>query len=62
MPTTYIKKMAKKHNISVEKSDEIWAKANKVVKDEGKEGNYALVTTIYKKMLGECKFSEFIKQ
>lgn len=61
MPTAYITKMAKKHNISIEKSDEIWKKATKVVHDEGKD-DYALITTIYKKMLGECTFSEFIKK
>jgi hypothetical protein len=60
MPTAYVQKMAKKHKISFEKSEELWAKATKVVKEEGKEGDYTLLTTIYKKMLGECTFSEFI--
>jgi spore coat polysaccharide biosynthesis protein SpsF (cytidylyltransferase family) len=60
MPTAYIKKMAKKHRISVEKSDRLWQKATAIVKKQGKS-DYALITSIYQKMLGEGSFSEYLE-
>ena len=60
MPTAYIKKMAKKHNMSVEKSDRLWQKATAIVKAQGKD-DYALITSIYKKMLGEGTLGEYLE-
>jgi|688.fasta_scaffold00131_21 hypothetical protein len=60
MPTAYVKKMAKKHNISVEKSEEHWANAKKAAKNKGGEENWGLVTAIYKQMIGESTFSSFV--
>lgn len=58
MPTAYIKKMAKKHHISVDKSEEYWEKAKKLAQKEHPD-DFAIITTIYKKMLGERTFKEY---
>lgn len=61
MPTAYVKKMAEKHNISVQKSEEYWDRAKKAAKNKGGEENWGLVTAIYKQMLGESSFSSFVE-
>jgi hypothetical protein len=48
MPTGFVKKMAKKHGMSIKKSEQLWNRAKAQA-----DGNWALVTNIYKKMLGE---------
>lgn len=53
MPTPYIQKQAKKHHVSLNTSEEKWAKAKRIAAKEGKGGNYAYVTGIYKSMMGE---------
>ena len=61
MPTPYIKKMAKKHKISVGKSEKYWDRAKESAKKQGKEDNYALITTIYQKMIKESTLLEFLE-
>lgn len=61
MPISYVKKTAKKHHISTAKAEHKWNKAKAIAKSQGKEDNYALITGIYKKMIGEnLSFQEFL--
>lgn len=61
MPTSYIKKTAKKHHISTSKAEVKWNKAKAIAKKQGQADNYALITGIYKKMIGEnLGFVEFL--
>lgn len=53
MPTAYIKKTAKKHHTTTKKAEQKWNKAKSIAKKQGQEDNYALITGIYKKMIGE---------
>ena len=53
MPTAFVKKMSKKHKISVDKSEKLWDRAKAVAAKQDQPENFALITTIYKKMLGE---------
>lgn len=53
MPTPYIKKTAKKHHITTGKAEKKWNKAKAIAKSQGQADNYALITGIYKKMIGE---------
>jgi hypothetical protein len=55
MPTGFVKKMAKKHGLSVEKSESLWNRAK-----EQAGGNWAIITSIYKKMLGES-FKKYLE-
>lgn len=61
MPTSYIKKTAKKHHISTKKAESKWSKAKSIAKKQGQADNFALITGIYKKMIGESlSFTEFL--
>lgn len=61
MPTSYIKKTAKKHRMSTGKAEKKWNKAKSIAKKQGQADNYALITGIYKKMIGESlSFTEFL--
>jgi hypothetical protein len=61
MPLPYVKKTAKKHHVSVAKAEDKWKKAKAVAAKQGKSDNYALITGIYKKMIGEnLSFTEFL--
>lgn len=61
MPLSYVKKTAKKHHISTSKAEDKWKKAKSIAKKQGKGDNYALITGIYKKMIGEnLSFTEFL--
>lgn len=60
MPTAFVKKMSKKHKISVDKSEKLWDKAKAAAAKQDQENNFALITTIYKKMLGES-FVSYLK-
>lgn len=53
MPTSYVNKLAKKHGVSTGKSEAEWAKAKKQAAKEGKGENFAYITAIYKKIMGE---------
>lgn len=59
MPTPYIKKVAKKHHASVQSTEEKWAKAKRIASQEGKAGNYAYVTGVFKKMSNESSLPTF---
>jgi hypothetical protein len=61
MPTPYIKKMAKKHHVSVGKSEKYWDRAKASAEKQGKGDNYALITAIYKKMIKESTLLEFLE-
>jgi len=53
--------MAKKHKISVGKSEKYWDRAKAVASSEGKGDNYALITTIYQKMIKESTLLDFLE-
>lgn len=53
MPTSYVKKIAKKHHTSVGKSENVWEAAKRQASKQGKGENFAYVTSIYKTMMGE---------
>lgn len=53
MPVPFIKKMAKKHKMSVDRSEKLWDKAKDIAKKNGEGENFALITGLYKNMLGE---------
>jgi hypothetical protein len=59
MPTPFVNKMAKKHKISVDKSEKLWDRAKAAAEKQDQANNFALITTIYKKMLGES-FTEYL--
>lgn len=52
MPTPFLKKFSKEHNMTMYKAEKIWDKAKEKVKSEGTkesdEGFYAIVMTIFK--------------
>jgi uncharacterized protein YdbL (DUF1318 family) len=53
MPVPYVKKLAEKHGMSVDKAEEHWSKAKQRAADEGKSEDYAYITGIFKRMMGE---------
>lgn len=53
MPTSYVEKMAKKHNMTVQQAEEKWSEAKKAAEKQGQGDNYAYITTIFKSMVGE---------
>ncbi len=60
MPQKYIKKLAKKHNITIDKAEQYWDNAKKQAKKQNKEDNYAYITGIFKNMMNESfTFKEF---
>ncbi len=62
MPTSYIRKQASKHGISVKKSEAKWNKAKAIAAKEGKSDNFAYITGIYKSLVGESVSSLGLKQ
>lgn len=62
MPTGFVKKMAKKHKMSVDKSEKLWDRAKEIADKQGKGDNFAFITGIYKNMLSESfvKYIEII--
>lgn len=59
MPSDYVKKLADKKGISVEKAEGYWDKAKTRAKEEGHDGEYDYITGIFKRMMGESlTFSE----
>lgn len=63
MPTAYVKKLAKKHGMSVGKAEGRWEAAKKQAAKQGHEEDFAYVTGIFKKMMGESarvSFKEFL--
>lgn len=65
MPTPYIQKLSKERGISVAKLEKKWDEAKKIAEEE--YGNvlddkfYAIVTSIFKRMVGEKTESKFKK-
>ena len=53
MPTNFVAKLAKEHNISVEKAEERWNVAKQQAAKQGKAENFAYITSIFKNMMGE---------
>lgn len=41
--------------VSTKRQERLWAQAERIAEDEGKGGNYAYITGIYKKSLGEVR-------
>jgi hypothetical protein len=55
MPSPYLSKLAKKHHMSNDTAEGHWAKAKARAAEQGHEGNYAYITAIAKKMMGESE-------
>lgn len=53
MPAPYVKKLAKKHNMSVSAAEKKWDKAKEQAADQGHEDDYGYITSIFKNMMGE---------
>lgn len=52
MPQAYVAKLAKEKGISISKAEMKWEKAKEAAKEyEGKDNYYAVVTSIFKKMM-----------
>lgn len=62
MPTPYIKKLANKHHTSVGKSEGRWEKAKQQAAKQGHSEDFAYITGIYKKMMGEDVSEMSLKQ
>lgn len=62
MPTGYVKQQAKKHHTSVGKSEERWRAAKASAKKQGHGEDFAYITGIYKKMMGEDVKNLSLKQ
>jgi hypothetical protein len=53
MPTGYVTKLAKEHNLSVDEAERRWSKAKGIAGKDGKSEDYAYITGIFKKMMKE---------
>lgn len=53
MPVPYLIKLAKKHHMPLAKAEEYWEKAKKAAEKAGKSRDWAYVTGIFKRMMGE---------
>lgn len=53
MPTSYVRKLGKKHKTGTRRSEEKWNEAKKAASNEGKGDNYAYIMSIYKSMMHE---------
>lgn len=62
MPNSYIKKLSDEGKGSVEELEKKWEKAKELAQERGQGEDYAYVTGIFKKMIGEdLTLSEFLK-
>jgi hypothetical protein len=64
MPTSYVKKLAKKKKMKISEVEERWQKAKKLSKErKGKRDNWAYTMGIFKKMMKESvlNFKDFIE-
>ena len=50
MPQAYVAKLAKEHGMSTEEAEAIWLNAKKAA---GSDASYAVITSIFKKMMQE---------
>ena len=53
MPSALVKKLADKHDMSVEKAEKYWDKAKEKAAEQGHEEEFDYITAIFKKMMGE---------
>ena len=53
MPTPYIEKLAKEHNLPIDKVEDYWNKAKVLAGKSGHPEDYAYITGIVKKMVKE---------
>ena len=53
MSQAYVKKMAKEHGLSISSTEQKWGKAKDAADKEGHSDDYAYITGIFKKMIGE---------
>lgn len=58
MPAPYLTKLAKKHGVPLETVEEKWGKAKDLADDAGQGKNYAYITGIMNRMMGEKKTVE----
>ena len=61
MPSGYVKKLADKKGVSIDKAEERWDNANKAAEQQGQGDNYAYVTQVFKSMMGEKGMLERIE-
>lgn len=61
MPTSYVRKLAKKHGVSTSTAEKHWASAKAAAKKEGKGDNFAYVTSIFKNMMHEHAYIPSLK-
>ncbi len=55
MPQAYVAKLAKEHNISIDKAENYWDKAKVLSGKAGHPEDYDYITGIFKKMMGESE-------
>jgi len=60
MPNSYVTKLADKHGMSVDKAEEHWSKAKDRAAAEGKGDDYAYITGIFKRMMGETAVTQVV--
>lgn len=57
MPTAYIEKLAKEGKGSVAELEKKWDKAKAAAKKEGKDDNFAYITSIFQKIVNAHNFT-----
>lgn len=57
MPQAYVKKMAAKHHLTMDRAEHLWDKAKKLATKEGKAEQFDYITGIFKRMVGEATVS-----
>jgi hypothetical protein len=62
MPTPYIEKLAKEHNLPVDKVESYWEKAKVLAGKAGHKEDYAYITGIVKKMVNEVEHIDYISK
>lgn len=53
MPVAFVKRLAKKHGVSVSTAEGRWERAKSRAKEQGRNGDYGYITGIFKNMMGE---------
>lgn len=53
MPSAYVKKLAEKHGMSIDKAEQKWEDAKKAAAKQGQADNHAYITSIFQNMMGE---------
>lgn len=61
MPDKLVTRLARKKNITLEKSENLWQQANNIAEENGHSNEHDYITAIFKKMLGEkLTFKDFL--